>query len=1145
MNDNKDTITKIKKELKTFLYDFDLDDRSVELNNMPIKKSELPELVKKINKKFNINVDQAKLRNISFENLTLYIKELVIEKYLKTNKVAKQTIQKAGNKRYYKLSFAQERMFLIYKYEPNSNFYNMNIVGEFGPELDIGSFKKAVSSIFDRHDIFKTNFKTVNGEPVQFINRKHKLKIKDMIVSKKEIDSTLNNEMKVVFDLEKDCLFKVSVIRGENKNDTATILFILHHIIFDGWSMRVFTDELSLLYDRISKNAKAKSLPIEIQYRDYAEHERSVENIKEIQVQEKFWSVYLKERPPLLDLYTDKNRETTNDFNGAVVKINIEKEVVKKLKGLAIRSQTTLFSVLLMAYGIFLYKVFGHRQMIIGAVFANRQSQDLDKILGVFINNIPIKIEINDNISVTSLLNKVKNDVLRAGENSAFPFEKIIEKFDVGRNPGLLSLFNTMFQYDPVISNKNKFSDMRVINNNTAKFDMKARAIERRNDEVEIQLEYNSGLFFEKTIRNYSQVFLQVLTEISNDSKRLIDDINILSHHGRKLPVSESSAIVRDIPDNIGILELFEKMVRKYPAKTALVCNGKKLSYKELNISAGKTADKLIGTLGNKKNGVVAIATNRDHDMIVSVIGALKAGCAFILVNNDYPSDRIKFLLKDSDTNILVMDSDKSKMYINCTNVKVININDKATRDKKEASKNKRDGVRTTGNDTACIIYTSGTTGKPKGTELSHTGVIDNIYQRIGLAKLTSKDIFCFIAPLEFVGAPHNILLPLLLGATLHIYPDHSSTDILKLFAKIDKDKISNLEVNPYRLSSFVEVDKDESSSPKFKYLKSIFIPGAKTNTELRKKISSRFPITKQFIVYGCSEYSFAICGEVKKEDNRTVEGVPAINTQVCILDKNKKLTPRGVIGELYLSGSGMAKGYLREVNSTNSGFMKHIFKKDRRMYRTGDLAKMHFDGQIEIVGRIDNQINIRGYRIEPGEIEALITVIPAVKQAVVVQNHDLGLTAYYEVKDGERVSKAHVKKNLVKQLPEYMVPEQLVQAKIPYNKNGKPDRLKLSKQAILSTRNNKSAMPHSVIEKSIADIWNELLPIKNVSMDDDFFMLGGHSLKAMHLLSKINNKFNIELTLRFVFDNSKLSEQCERIREQIIEESTVGKILD
>ncbi|MGE5631076.1 MAG: amino acid adenylation domain-containing protein, partial [Caulobacteraceae bacterium] len=828
---------------------------------------------------------------------------------------------------------------------------------------------------------------------------------------------------------------------------------------------------------------------------------------------------------------TDYPRPGIQRFEGESVSFRLEKDLTEKLKKVCKANGATLYMILLSAYNILLSRYSGQEDIIIGSAAAGRPHADLHNMVGVFVNTLAMRSYPEGNKTFNEFLQEVKNNALSAYENQDYQFEKLVERLDIRKDLSRNALFDTMFILQNTENKEIQLDNVRIkqfqFERGVSKFDITLEA-EEKGEEIKFDLEYCSKLFKRATIERMIGHFKNILKETSENPEIKLCEINMLSEEEKRKILAGFNNTKAQYPKDKTICEVFEEQVKKAPDNIAVVYEGEKLTYGELN----EKANSLAGSLREKgvtADSIVGIMVERSLEMMVGIVGILKAGGAYLPISPDYPDDRIKYMLEDSKAAIVLtqkhlldtmkfdgiaIDLEDNKLYQgNKTNLEIVN----------------------NPNNLAYVIYTSGSTGKPKGVMIQHGSVINLV---TGLGKIIYDKYIAplnvaLIAPYVFDASVKQIFASILRGNCLYIIPEEYRTIGEKLVEYYIDNSIDISDGTP---SHFKLMLSDNREKIKDMPVKHFIIGGEELSVNVVKDFLAFFKDRKPDItnIYGPTECcvdstAFLIDSDRLDKLNTIPIGRPLVNYSVYVLNNYNKLQPAGVAGELCIAGAGLARGYLNKPELTEEKFAANPFDPGKKMYKTGDLVRWLSDGNIEFLGRIDHQVKIRGYRIEIGEIEALIKSHPSVKDSVVIVRKDntaeKRLIAYIVSKtnNDDKYSEASLREHLKKNLPKYMIPAVFVQLeKIPLNANGKVDRFALPEPDMLQRDSNEGYIaPRNKEEIEMAELWAKILGTPEIGIDDDFFDLGGDSFKAIRLVRSINGSLGV----MELFKNSTIRE--------------------
>jgi amino acid adenylation domain-containing protein len=1039
------------------------------------------------------------------------------------------------------LSFAQERLWFLNQLEGESATYNMVSTWQLNGTISITALESAVNEIIRRHEVLRTTFKTEKGSPIQVIAEAKPIAIP--VIDLQQIPETepanlvqqwVSEEAQRPFNLATDSLVRVKLLRLSSESHLLTIT--IHHIVFDGWSMGVFWQELSALYKAFSCGENSPLTELPIQYADYALWQREWLKGNVLETQLNYWQQELQGAPPLLELPYDRPRPSVQTFRGGTETFQLSKELTEKLHNLSQRSGCTLFMTMLAAWSSWLYRYSGQSDILVGSPIANRNRPEIEPLIGFFVNTLVMRTQFKDDRSFADVLKNVRQTALDAYAHQDLPFEQLAIELQPSRSLSYNPLFQVMFAWQnaemgslefPGISG-NQIEPETVV----SKFDL-TLSMEETESGLTGFWEYNSDLFDRATIRRWIGQFKVLLKSIVANPEQQVAELPLLTESERERLLVEWNDTATDYPQDKCIHQLFEQQVELNPDAVAVVFEEQELTYRELNSQANKLAH-YLRSLGVSSEVLVGICVERSIEMIVGLLGILKAGGAYVPIDPTYPRDRIAYMLENSQVPILLTQN-HLKATLPEYQGHTISLDSDWDLISTESQENPITGV--TSQNLAYIIYTSGSTGQPKGVLVAHQGLCNLASQQIRLfeVKQTSRVLQFF--SISFDGAIWEIVMALCSGARLCLIPPDSVKLGSDLNALLQKHSITHMTLVPSALATL--------SGEDLPTLQTIIVAGEACSQELVQKWSKGRIF---FNAYGPTEYT--VCATVTECSDRNQKptiGRPIANTQIYILDNLLQPVPIGVPGELHIGGAGVARGYLNRSEMTKERFISNPFsqEKEARIYKTGDLARYLPNGEIEFLGRIDYQVKIRGLRIELGEIEALLAQHPEVKEAVVIAREDIPgdkrLVAY--IVSGSTFPSVSDLRDFLKQMsPDYMVPSAFVGLeKLPLTPNGKVDRRALPAPDSASLYSETAFVPPSnPTEEKLAAIWSQILAVEKIGIHDNFFTLGGHSLKATQVISGIRESFGVELPLRELFSAPTIAELAQAIDASIESSGTV-----
>ncbi|WP_313559736.1 non-ribosomal peptide synthetase, partial [Ruminiclostridium cellobioparum] len=1024
------------------------------------------------------------------------------------------SIEPAQEKEFYPLSSVQKRMFIFNHYESNNISYNIPVVMIVEGELDKNRFEDAVEKLVQRHDALRTAFMLLNEEPVQKVYAEVDLNIKYIEIPEDKVDSLVKGFIQP-FDLSKAPLLRISLARI---SDTKHILmFDMHHIIADGSSMEILIKEFTTLYEG------GELPPLRIQYKDFACWQKLMVTSEAVCGQKRYWEDIFRGEIPVLNLPLDYQRATVQSFEGNSLSFSVGKTITESLKRIALETGATLYMVLLAAYNILLAKYSDVEDIVVGAPVAGRNHTDLENIMGMFVNTLAIRSRPERGKTFVEFLMDTKENVIASFENADYPFEELIENINLSRSAGRNPLFDTLFVLQNIGISEICIDKLRFIpfdfHNGISKFDISLTAFEEDED-IKFSFEYCTKLFKQETIDRMSKHFVNILQDITdNPSKRLME-INMLSEEEKEKIILDFNNTETHYPVHSTINLMFEEQAGKTPNNVAVIFRDGHMTYRELNEKANRLASALRGK-GTGAGSIIGILAERSFEMLVGIMGILKSGAAYMPLSPEYPEERIRYMLEDSSAKILlaqerfvdelvfdgdVLNLDNEGLYEgDGSNPEIINKPD----------------------DLAYVLYTSGSTGRPKGVMIEHRSIINRLHWMQRKYPLGEGDAILQKTPYSFDVSVWELLGWSFAGARVCLLEPGEEKDPAAIIEAVEKNRITTIHFVPSMLNIFLNYVEELESVDRLKSLKQVFVGGEalsvrQVNTFNRMIYEGNG--TKLHNLYGPTEAAVDVSSfdcPTSGELETVPIGRPIDNIRLYILNKDNRLQPVGVPGELCISGVGVGRGYLNREELTKEKFVEDPFKPGEKMYRTGDLAKWMPDGNIEYLGRMDNQVKIRGYRIELGEIEAQLLKQESIKEAIVVVREDEKgdkLLCSYVVSD-IALELNEIRKSMKEELPDYMVPTFITQLlSIPLTHSGKVDRKALPEPLKELSLENEFEGAANEIEEELLKIWMEVLDLDQIGVNDNFFELGGQSLKAVVLLAKIHKKFDTRITVKEMF---------------------------
>ncbi|MGD9899867.1 MAG: amino acid adenylation domain-containing protein [Calditrichaceae bacterium] len=1040
------------------------------------------------------------------------------------------------------LSFAQQRLWFLDQLEPGNIFYNIPSTLILKGTLDLAALEKSVQTIISRHESLRTIFKTIDGKPEQIILPKNDFKLKMVDLSSinepgksKQAGDLATKEAKKPFDLTSGPLFGMLIIKLSDESHLA--VFTLHHIIADGWSVSLLIDEIAACYEAYTSGREPSLSDLPVQYADFATWQQTWLKDDVLEQQITYWKKKLSGSPPLLELPVDRPRPAVQTFNGATETIEISPDLTKQLIELSRRENCTLFMTLLAAFQTLLHRYSRQNTILVGSPIANRTRPEIERLIGFFVNTLVFRADFDDNPDFPELMRQIRETALGAYSHQDLPFEKLVEELHPSRDMSHSPLFQVAFVMQNLPASSIELSDLIITpyetETITSKYDITLTMIEGEDGLLGI-MEYNTDLFNAETIKNMLDHFKTLLSGISMDPSQPVGLLPLLT--GKKmLQITEKwNQTKSDFPTDICAHEWFESNAEKHPDAPAVIfradssSGSEQLTYSELNSKSNRLARYLQKQdIGLERP--VGICMERSTDMIVAILAVLKSGNAFVPIDPAYPADRIAYMIEDSGLPVVIAQERTRGMLPAETKSIVIDLE----LSKINAESDENPDAAVDAENLAYIIYTSGSTGRPKGTMLRHSGLCNLAITQIREFGIGKDSKIMQFSSLSFDASVWEFTMALLSGAAICLTSRETILDGNELIKLLRVEQITTITLPPSVLAVLPETTLPD--------LNVIITAGESVSGELIERWSRG---RKFFNAYGPTETT--VCASMHSCSGKyplgPPIGIPISNFRLYILDEYKQPVPVGVPGELCIAGAGLARGYLNHPGQTAEKFIPNPFpeKPGDRMYCSGDLARYLPDGNIEFMGRIDQQVKIRGFRIELGEIEYVLKLHENISDVVVVAREDVPgnkmLAAYFAGKEDTNLEIPEIMAYLRARLPDYMIPSAMIMLdKLPLTPNGKINRKALPAPAGIRDHLESEYMaPRNETESMVVEIAGQLLNREKVGVNDNFFDLGGHSLLATQFLSRLRERFKVELPLRVLFEQPTAAGIAEAIRKAL-----------
>jgi iturin family lipopeptide synthetase B len=1074
-------------------------------------------MVSRVHKELKVRVPLEKVFHLpTVRELAEYIRGLEVYNHV--------SIEAVEKKEYYPLSPAQKRLYILQQMEPEDIHYNMSAAYLLEGEPDRQKLETAFNALVNRHESLRTSFQLVNDGPVQKIHRHVEFTLTPYPLA-------LTPQFSRPFDLSRAPLLRVGL--AELAEQRHLLMVDMHHIISDGTSSGVLVRDFMRLY------AGEALAPLKIQYKDFSQWQNELLTGTEIKSQESYWLRQFEGEIPVLNLPVDFARPTVQSFDGSVFPFEIEPAETAALKRLASRQDATLYILLLAIFNILLARLSGQEDIVVGSPVAGRRHADLEPVIGMFVNTLAMRNTPAAGKSFQAFLKETGERALAAFENQDYPFEDLVEKVVVKRDAGRNPLFDVMFVFQNMEQTGLELPGLvlkpRDYENRRSKFDLNLEGVEKH-DRLCFSLEYNTKLFRESTVRRLAGYFQRVVKGVIANPAVLSADVEIIHEKERRQILDMSMGNREAVDPAETIHRMFEKKAGVVGDRAALVFGDSTLSYRELNKRSHQLAV-LLHAGGVGIDSIVGLMVERSLEMIVGMLAIMKAGGAYLPIDPEYPKARKQYMIRDSRlkwllTNYRVPDVPG----LIPAGVEVIDLRDDGIY--RGSERVILPGQGNKGSDLAYVIYTSGSTGMPKGVMLEHRNLVNLFIFQFKCTALDCSRMLQF-ATISFDASFHEIFSALLSGGTLCLVDRETRANVADLFKVVEKNDVKTV----FFPMSFLKLvfSEDDFISHFPRSITHIQTAGEQVivSDKFRRYLKEKsIPLHNH---YGPSETHVVTtltldpAGEIPV---RPSIGKPILNTGIYILDKREHLVPVGVPGELYIGGIQVGRGYLDKPGLTAEKFNRS-YKSYRTYisYKTGDLARWLEDGNIEFLGRIDHQVKIRGFRVELGEIESRLLKHPSIKDAVVTagedERGDKYLCAYITARGTEVEAGPGLKEYLSCSLPDYMVPSYFIMLdKIPLSPAGKVDRAALPAPGIERTGIDYIA-PRDRVERKLVELWSELLGVAEdrIGIDDNFFRLGGHSLKATVLLAKIHKVFQVKMTLAKLFARPSVRGTADNIK--------------
>jgi amino acid adenylation domain-containing protein len=1080
------------------------------------------------------NDDFSRTTNLTKVELSS-AKRALLEKWLQGQKIDDTTsIPRRPLNSLVPLSFPQQRQLFLELLERGTAVNNLSVFLEIRGELDLSFLEKSANHIIARHDALRTRFSFGLGMPAPEVIAD--LTIPFPIVDLQEIDIAeqvtearrlAEKEVLQPFDLTQAPLIRLKLYVLSNWK--YLLLVVVHHTIADGWSLGVFLRELWMFYQAITVGKLPQVPDLPIQYADFAHWQTNSIRGKTLQPSVDYWKKQLAGELPVLELPTDHQRGSKQTFSGSTYRFALSTELMDALENLSRKEDVTLFMTLLTTFYVLLHRYSGQDDILVGTPVAHRNLPELEQLIGVLINTLVLRTNLSGDPGFSELLKRVRDVSLEAYTHQDIPFEQLVEalkpKRDLSRTPLFQVVFNLQNSPIPKLEIPALEMSFLEIDRGVSQFDL-TLMMSKLEGRYHGTVEYNDELFNPATIASMFQSFQMLLAAAVADPDCPISGLPVVTKEALHRVVYELNHSPLDYPREKCVHQLFEAQVERTPDAVAVMHDYTAITYLELNRRANALA-RHLQVLGVGRGVRVGILMKKSSEIPEALLAVLKAGGIYVPMHTSLPAARVQFILEDAHvqvllTNIVIKPLKDNKVYVVHLDKDKLPTDDDGT--------NPQTNITTA--DLAYIIYTSGSTGHPKGVMVPHSALVNFLWSMLARPGMNAGDVLLSVTSISFDIAALELFLPLLAGATVVLASEEMITNPVLIGQAISHYHVNTMQATPATWQLLLE--SGWAGEPGLKAL----CGGERLTRTLADQLLDR--VGNLWNMYGPTETTvWSAVNQIRKGDNPITIGQPVGNTQLYILNRHLQPLPIGVVGELHIGGEGLAQGYLNHAQLTTEKFIPDGFsaKPGARLYKTGDHARYLPDYSIEILGRMDDQVKINGHRIELGEIAALLLQHPSVRQAIVISraehSGDKRLVTYFVPNQNQPPDAGALQDFLRQNLPAYMIPAVFIPIdRFPLTPNGKIDRKSLPMPEDISQLSVYIA-PRNPTEQILAGIWQDVLNIKQVGIDDNFFDLGGASIQSIQVVAKANMS-GLRLTVEHIFEHQTIAEVAAHLQSEL-----------